>query len=232
MVFHNLNPEAMKQPQRPEPGARLTHDGSNIASVVKHLAATDPDRLMRVLEYVRGIGVPISSIDHKQAGSLETLEVMQDRGEANRPTAFDAISLSDGTIRALGILISLASVNAKGALGPSLIGIEEPETALHPAAAGALMDAMLEGSERTQLIITCHSPDLLEHSAITPEMIRPVVIEEGSTRVGSLAPRKAELLRQHLATAGELMRLDQLEPDPEDLARQKAAKGTLFEHNP
>jgi predicted ATPase len=229
MVFHNLNPEAMKLPQRPEPGTLLSRDGSNLASVVKQLSASAPAKLDRVLNYVRAIGVPLSKIEHKQSGSLETLQVLQERGDENRPASFDAVALSDGTIRALGILVSLVSVGPEGSAGPSLIGIEEPETALHPAAAGALMDALSEGSESTQLLVTCHSPDLLDHRSVTADMIRPVVLEAGRTRVGRLDPPKAALLRDHLSTAGELLRLDQLEPDPEDLRRQDEAVGSLFE---
>jgi len=227
MVFHNLNPEAMKQPQRPEPGTLLSHDGSNLPSVVKQLTSAAPEKLDRVLSYMQAIGVPIQRIQHKQSGSLETLEVLQ--GQDNRPATFDAIALSDGTIRALGILISLVSVGPEGSPGPSLIGIEEPETALHPAAAGALMDALIEGGQNAQLIVTCHSPDLLDHRDVIPEMIRPVVLSSGRTLVGTLAPQKAALLKDHLSTAGELLRLDQLEPDPDDLRRQDEAKGTLFE---
>jgi predicted ATPase len=140
-----------------------------------------------------------------------------------RNSIFDAIALSDGTIRALGILVSLVSA------GPSLIGIEEPETALHPAAAGVLMEALTEGAERTQLIITCHSPDLLDHESVSPEMIRPVLLENGRTVVGKLDPAKADLMKKHLATAGDLLRLDQLAPDPKDIQRQEDVRGTLWE---
>lgn len=229
MVFHSLNPEAMKLPQRPEPGTLLSHDGSNLASVVKQLSTDAPEKLERALQYIRAIGVPLRRIEHKQAGSLETLQVLQERGDENRPATFDAISLSDGTIRALGILVSLVSIGPDGNAGPSLIGIEEPETALHPAAAGALMDALIEGSSATQLLLTCHSPDLLDHRSVTPEMIRPVVLEDGRTRVGNLSPAKSALLKDHLSTAGELLRLDQLEPDPLDLRRQEDTGWTLFE---
>lgn len=231
MTFHNLNPELMKYPQRPEPGSLLAHDGRNLASVVKQLETNAPKGLQRVLEYLQAIGVSINRIEHKQAGALETIQVSQEVQvpEGTRNSNFDAIALSDGTIRALGILVSLVSANGAGTGGPSLIGIEEPETALHPAAAGALMDALTEGSQRTQLIVTCHSPDLLEHENITPDMIRPVLLENGRTVVGRVSPAKADLLRQHLATAGELLRLDQMEPDPEDIRRQQEAKGTLFE---
>jgi predicted ATPase len=229
MVFHNLNPEAMKKPQSPEPGALLSHDGSNIASVVKQLESAAPKRLERVLEYLRAIGVPLNKVKHKQSGSLETLEVLQDRGSGNRPASFDAIALSDGTIRALGILLSLVSVGDDGDPGPSLIGIEEPETALHPAAAGALMEALAEGSESTQLLVTCHSPDLLDHPAVAARMIRPVILEDGRTRVGVLSEAKSTLLAEHLSTAGELLRLDQLDPDRNDLDRQDVGQGMLFD---
>jgi hypothetical protein len=44
----------------------------------------------------------------------------------------------------------------------SLIGIDEPEIALHPAAAGVLFDALTEASERVQVLVTSQSPDLLD----------------------------------------------------------------------
>jgi hypothetical protein len=231
MTFHNLNPETMKFPQRPEPGALLSHDGRNLASVVKQLESADPQALKRVIEYVRAIGVPLTEVTHKLAGPLETIEVKQEVHvpEGVRNSNFDAIALSDGTIRALGILVSLVSARAAQTDGPSLIGIEEPETALHPAAAGALMDALVEGADHTQLLVTCHSPDLLDHEHVTAEMIRPVLLDNGRTVVGALSPARQELLKEHLVTAGELLRLDQLEPDPEDLRRQAEARGTFWE---
>lgn len=231
MTFHNLNPEVMKLPQRPEPGELLTHDGRNLASVVKQLQSSRDKPLERVVHFLRAIGVPISRIKHRQASALETIAVAQQQSvpEGARNAEFDAIALSDGTVRALGILVSIFSARGVDAGGPSLIGIEEPETALHPAAAGALMEALSEGAERTQLLITCHSPDFLDHPSVSCEMIRPVLFDNGCTRIGKLAAAKAKLLQDHLATAGELLRLDQLEPDSEDLARQEHAKGTLFE---
>jgi len=231
LAFHNLNPGAMKLPSRPEPGELLAHDGHNLASVVKQIQANNPERLERVLKFMRAVGVPLSQITHKQAGALETIEVSQQIPIPTgwRNSNFDAISLSDGTIRALGILVSLVSAASTAGSGPTLIGIEEPETALHPAAAGALMDALIEGSLSTQLIVTSHSPDLLDHEGVSPAMIRPVLLEDGRTVVGPLSGPKSKLLSDHLSTAGELLRLDQLEPDADDILRQSEARGTLFE---
>jgi len=230
MTFHNLNPEVMKYPQRPEPGDRLAHDGHNLASVVKNLQANAPEQLERVAEYVRALGVPVTKVSHKHAGALETVEVAQEMEvpEGTRNSNFDAVALSDGTMRALGILVSIVSSREKKG-GPTFVGIEEPETALHPAAVGALVDALIEGSESTQIALTCHSPDMLEHPRIEADMIRIVMLENGRTLVGPLSPAKVQLMKDHLFTYGELLRLDQLTPDPEELARQRAARGTLFE---
>lgn len=237
MTFHNLNPEVMKYPQRPEPGERLAHDGHNLASVVKRLQGESPEALQRVVDYLRALGVPLKRIVHKHAGTLETIEVAQDvqAPEGLKNLRFDAASLSDGTIRALGILVSLVSGRFGGSLGssetrgPSLVGIEEPETALHPAAVGALVDALVEASSATQTLLTCHSPDMLDHELIEAQMIRVVMLDEDRTVVGGLSPAKSDLMKDHLTTAGELLRLDQLTPDPAEIARQREARGTLFE---
>jgi predicted ATPase len=237
MTFHNLNPEQMKSPQRPEPGERLAHDGHNLASVIKRLQGESPEALERVAQYLRALEVPLTRIVHKHAGTLETIEVAQNvhAPDGQKNLTFDAASLSDGTIRAMGILVSLvsgrfgASTMSTNGRGPSLVGIEEPETALHPAAVGALVDALVEGAQSTQIVLTCHSPDMLDHEKVEPDMIRVVMLHEDRTAVGRLSRVKADLMRRHLTTVGELLRLDQLTPDPDEIARQEQARGTLFE---
>jgi hypothetical protein len=94
------------------------------------------------------------------------------------------------------------------------------------------MEALVEGSERTQLLLSCHSPDLIEHPSVTPEMIRPVIMENGKTRVGRLGAERARLLHEHLTTAGELLRLDQLEPDPADLHMQDSQRNLFGAFDP
>ncbi|MFW5681472.1 MAG: AAA family ATPase [Phycisphaeraceae bacterium] len=230
MTFHNLNPQVMRSPVRPEPGERLSHDGGNLPSVIKKLQSQSPEQLDRVVHYLRAIGVPVTRISHKPAGSLETIEVAQETPvpQGRRNSNFDAIALSDGTLRALGILVSLVSGRSDRS-GPSLVAIEEPETALHPAAVGALVDALLEGADVTQTLVTCHSPDLLDHPAVTGEMIRVVLLDGGKTVIGPLDDQKQQILQDHLFSAGELLRLDQLTPDEKRIREQQAAAGTLFE---
>jgi predicted ATPase len=134
--------------------------------------------------------------------------------------------MSDGTLRALGILAALYQENQDHT--PSLIGIEEPETALHPAAASALRDALQRASLRTQVLVTSHSPDLLDDSDIESEHLLSVTVQEGETRLASVDPASRQAIRDHLFTPGELLRLNQLAPDPEELDRQKQNQLDLF----
>jgi len=123
--------------------------------------------------------------------------------------------MSDGTLRALGNLVALFQfANGRQYLG-SLVGIEEPETALHPAAAGILRDGLRDASESTQVIVTSHSPDLLDDGSISEDEILAVTAEAGMTRIGPLDAAGRSALRDHLYTAGELLRLNQLKPELE-----------------
>jgi predicted ATPase len=127
--------------------------------------------------------------------------------------------MSDGTLRALGALVAVAQVGSD-ANAVRLVGIEEPETALHPAAAGALMDALREGSSRTQVVVTTHGPDLLERLDVERDALLVVTSNNGNSRITEADPASREAIRNHLYTPGDLLRMDQLQPDEEDYERQ------------
>jgi len=55
--------------------------------------------------------------------------------QGDDPTPFPATSVSNGTLRALGILVALFQLADSGRT-MSLIGVEEPELYIHPGAAG------------------------------------------------------------------------------------------------
>ncbi|MEU1877223.1 AAA family ATPase [Streptosporangium sp. NPDC020072] len=75
-------------------------------------------------------------------------------------------------------------------------GREEPETALHPAAAGALFDALTEASEFVQVVITTQSAELLDRDGIDPASVRVVAMENGATVVGEIDGVSRALLEE------------------------------------
>ena len=156
-------------------------------------------------------------------GPYETLEFTQQQSGSDSPTVFYPLNMSDGTLRAFGALVAVNQL-AEGNVPVSLVGIEEPETALHPAAAGALMDALHEAAVHTQIILTTHSPDLLDRLDLETDRILVVESQNGETRIGPIDNASRKAIKEHLYSPGELLRMDHLEVDWNDLERQRQAK--------
>lgn len=219
MGFYNLNPDAMKELQSPDAGELLHRDGSNIASVIARLSTNRKGVRTRIHEYLERIVPGIAGFDRVTLGPSETLEFRQKVKGAKHPWKFYALNMSDGTLRALGALTAVMQlVDRKNPV--SLVGIEEPETALHPGAAGILMDALREASSSTQVVVTSHSPDFLDQIDPTKDMLRIVESREGTTFVTppGQAPRRA--ITDHLYSVGELLRMDQLTQDETEVSTQ------------
>lgn len=165
-------------------------------------------------------------MDRVFPGSVETPEFRREVVDARSPWKFRAASMSDGTLHALGALVAVNQL-AEGSSPVRLIAIEEPETALHPAASGALMDALREAATRTRILITTHSPDLLDQIGPERESLLVVQASQGETRVGLVDAASRRVIKGHLGTAGDLLRMDQFDPDRMDLPRQ--ARSRIFE---
>lgn len=227
MAVYNPSPAKIRELHAPDEGALLEREGANLAGVLERLARTDPIAARRIDEYMARVVPGIESVEPIRVGHLETVAFHQ-RGEGSRGRdTFSAINMSDGTLRALAVLTSLFQ-HGDGTRA-RLIGIEEPETALHPAAAGLLLDCLREGARERQVIITTHSPDLLDDEAITAEQLLAVSASEGRTTIGRVDAASREALRTSLYRAGELLRLGQLEPDPSAITSEQL---NLFESTP
>ncbi len=218
MGFYNLNPDTIREIQKPDAGELLRRDGSNLASVISRLAEDRPDVKRRIQEYLSQIVPEIEDVQRVAIGHHETLQFRQKVPGAEHPWRFYAGSMSDGTLRTLGILVAVMQL--VGRRDPiRLVGIEEPETALHPAAAGALMDALREAARSTQVLATTHSPDLLDQFDFQTDTLLVVMASEGRTTIGPVDDASRKAVRDHLFTAGELLRMDQLQPAPKPPAQ-------------
>lgn len=213
MGFYNPNPDRVRDLQLPDSGDLLTRDGNNLASVLAQMER-HPGVKQRIEEYLSKVVPGIEGVDHHALGNRETLEFRQKVVGAQHPWRFGASNMSDGTLRALAVLVALFQGSNGLATRTPLIGIEEPETALHPAAAGVLRESLRDASHSTQVIVTSHSPELLDDDKLPAEAILAVLSDRGETQIGPCDEATRRILLQHLSTAGELLRLNQLRPDP------------------
>lgn len=216
MGFYNLNPDRIRELQSPEPGEVLARDGSNLASVLGRLKE-HPVAKQRIEGYLSKVVPGVRGVEVKGMGPKDTLEFRQTVAGSADPWRFLASNMSDGTLRTLGILVALfQAARSEGPRVP-LVGIEEPEVALHPAAAGILLDSLREASREVQVIVTSHSPDLLDDEDLDTESIFAVISEGGTTKIAPVDEATRSSLRDGLYTAGELLRMNQLAPDQKQL---------------
>ncbi len=210
MGFYNIQPERIRELQPPDKGELLNRDGSNLASVVRRLQSDAPSSLDRVRDFLKQVVPGIEGLAPMSMGHMVTLEFRQRVQGATDPWKFPAITMSDGTLRATALLVALFQPHVRASV--PLVAIEEPETALHPAAAGALFDALRSATRHTQVVATSHSPDLLDHPSLRPEEILAVQSIDGSTLIGPIDDASRSAMKEELYSGGELLRAGSLEP--------------------
>jgi len=213
MGFYSINPDQLREYQEPDAGSLLLRDGRNIASVLAWIQRKDIQVKERIEEYLGKVAPGVQKVEKKPLGNKETLEFKQIVAGDDHPWTFSAQNMSDGTLRALGVLTSLFQCFDRPCESPiPLVGIEEPEATLHPAAAGVLMSALFEASHFTQVLVTSHSPDLMNFRDLDPDALLVVDADKGETNVAPADEASKSAMRDRLYTAGELLQLNQLKP--------------------
>ena len=214
MGFYNLDPGRIRDLQSSAPSDVLDGDGANLASVFGALRSRHPSSIERIVRYLSVIVPGTVGVETKTLGPRLTLEFLQRVRGDEHAWRFLANNMSDGTLRAFGVLVALFQGVGNSSLAARLVGIEEPETALHPAAAEAVVDVLQEVSATVQVIATTHSADLLDQRTLPAQSLLAVVSEDGETRLAPLDEEGRGILRDGLSTPGELLRMEMLNPDP------------------
>lgn len=184
-VFLRLSPIAIAAPSRSEQQAwrpLLSDDGHDLASLLLRMPAP---RRARVAERLRAIFPGVEALDVHAVGNEHRFTVrerMRARG-GTRPFDIPSSLLSEG-MRRLVAIFALLEIDP----APSLLAIEEIENGLDPWTLEQVLDALREVSGEIQILLTTHSPFLLDH--VLPEEVIHVRREQGDTtyeRVSELA---------------------------------------------
>jgi len=140
----------------PEAGAeeRLSPTGDNLPNVIQYLSEEHPRRLARISETLRRRVPRIEKIDPKILDDGSLLLLVKDTPFSKPVLARFA---SDGTLKMLAYLTLLYDPEP-----PRLFGIEEPENYLHPRLLPELSEECRLSADRTQLIVTTHSPFFID----------------------------------------------------------------------
>ena len=223
MRRYSIEPGKLRGMQEPDAGVVLLPDGANAASVLERLKGRWRDDFERLSSFLEVIVPNTRDISVNRYGKNLSLEVTQTWGEgAPKALKFEGLDMSDGTLRTIGLLAAVFQRPA-----PVLIAVEEPEATIHSGALGAVLDLLWEASERMQVIVTTHSPELLDRQEIADHHLRMVEWSEGVTRVGPVSDANRRALRDGLMEAGGLLRSNALEAAPR--SRGGVSQSDLFE---
>ena len=203
-LYHILA-DSLRKPQKAAHGHPLDVSGENLASTIKDMLQKN-HRFLSDLKSSLNYAVPsVCDIRVSTAGSFNVVEL---KHTGDSPTQedlwFDLSYESDGTVRLLAILTALFQEPSL-----SLVGFEEPELAIHPGAMAVLIDTIQEAASRGQILVTTHSPDLIDR--IPLESIRAVSSEDGSTKVGRIADNQLRSVREGLFLPGEIHSMEGLQ---------------------
>jgi hypothetical protein len=206
MAFYDFDMGALRMAHFDggESNRHLHLAGAFLGSAIGRLSREQPRVWERIKEYLHMINPAVEDITIAEAADL--------RVPVFQPLGLSAQNMSDGTLRALATLVALfQSVDG----GPSLsfVGLEEPETAIHPGALAVLLDAMQEASLSVQVAATSHSADLLDNKDIPTESLLAFEEIDGVAHIGAVDAAGRQILKQRLFTPGELMRMGQLHPE-------------------
>jgi len=162
---------------------------------------------VRICELIESVVPGTVEVRPKKHGNKLTLEFTQIR-EGTEPIKFEAFSMSDGTLRVLGLITAVFQRPI-----PSLLVIEEPEASLHPRSLGVILDVLRLASGSMQVVVTTHSPEVLDAKWIEDRHLRILTWERGSSRISRVSQAVQTALCQRIMGAGELLRSNALTPE-------------------
>lgn len=156
------------------PQERLSKGGENLPNVIQYLKEQHPERLELIFSVLRKRIPRLERVDAEPMPDGRLLLQIKDA-----PFEQPVLSkfASDGTMKMLAYLTVLYDPAP-----PQFIGIEEPENFLHPRLLPELAEECRAAAEFSQLLITSHSPFLL--NAMRAEEVRVLYRDEqGFTQV-------------------------------------------------
>jgi predicted ATPase len=200
IAIYSIYPDSLRTPHRYSPVKPLDRHGSNWVSILKD----QPEDTWKP-ELVSAL--------NRLTGDIEDMRISEAAGylvvqffRANKRQWFDAAQESDGTLRIAGILTALLQEPPV-----QVLAIEEPELTVHPGAIPLLYDFLKQASRRSQVLVTTHSPELLD--LMSAEDVRVVVRRQEGTTVAPMAADQRRAVRNGLMTLGEVLRTEGLQQD-------------------
>lgn len=145
----------IRQAQTLTTDATLMEGGQNLSVVLYNLRESSSDYFRDLIDTLRVTSPQFKALNFPTPGPAG--KIILAWSEKGFERQFFANELSDGTLSLLCLLAVCFTPNP-----PAIVCIEEPEIGLHPRLLKVIGELLQELSTRTQVIVTTHSPHLVD----------------------------------------------------------------------
>jgi predicted ATPase len=139
----------------------LEEDGSNLAIIIKNIISNKDNR-KRLLKLVNYVLPYVEGFDIEKLADKSIILKLKEKynKSMNLPSSF----ISEGTINIIGLIVALFFDKR------NIVIIEEPERNIHPHLISKIVDIMKDvatnPTEKKQIIITTHNPEIVKHAGL------------------------------------------------------------------
>lgn len=179
IATYDFDPRLAKRAVQLNGRKTLEEDGSNLAIVLRDILE-DEDRSREFSNLIRDLMPFVSDLGVERFVDRSLLFNLRE-GYSNHP--FPAFLLSDGTVGVASLITALYFED-----NPVVI-VEEPERNIHPHLISRVVEMLREASQKKQVIVTTHSPQVVE-SAGLDNILLVSRDREGYSRVTRPAERR------------------------------------------
>lgn len=152
--FFDPNPYSLRRSLSGMESSRLDAYGRNLAERLYALKQSSRETFDRIVLGTQSVlGLP-TKIEPRETDEGRFYFAQEEPGLKHW---VHQIGASSGTLRTLALMTALF-----GESGSNLVGVEEPENHVHPTALAGFAEYLLKAKENVQVLVTTHSPLLLD----------------------------------------------------------------------
>jgi len=197
-TIHDFSIAALRAPAVVRQDVQLGPDGRDVAAVLDALAGENPSLRDAIDETVRRTAHEVKRVVTRP-GPTPGTKVLGIEEKDGR--VYGAEDTSDGLL----LFIGLAVAAQRKANTPCILAIEEPERGIHPRRLRDLLDHLLRLTESgVQVVLTTHSPTLLDEFRDSPGSVLIFDRDEKGTHITRLSDRPDWAKALKGASLGEL----------------------------
>lgn len=155
--IYDFDPKLPKKATPITGKVELEEDGSNLPIVLKNITENE-EKKRKLFNLVKDLLPFISNLDVEKFADKSLLFKLQEIYFKNQ--YLPASLISDGTINITALIVALYFENKP------LTIIEEPERNIHPHLISKLVDMMKDASQKKQIIVTTHNPEMVKYAGL------------------------------------------------------------------